>query len=335
MKRIGRIVFTLAFPLVMYLLMEGLCLWLKDRHLIVSWLDIKTLIRTSGISALIAFSLSFNLSCGRFDLSLGAQRLAGTIVGGIVAQMLGLSGIWILLFALAFGLAFGFITGMAFITLRVPPMVLGVGLGLVWECVPYVASQGKGLNLFGVAGVEVLSQTGFVVALMVVAGVFVTILMNTTRFGYQMRAIQGSQLISRNNGINIFRHAVICYTLAGGLVCVAGTVDVAFSTQMSATLGLASNAPVVTNMFAMVLGGYIGTRSNQAVGIIVAALTIRLFSFGLTSLELSEANANFANMILFILFLVFMANKSVVAQRRADALRIQQAQEKRRSLGLA
>lgn len=157
------------------------------------------------------------------------------------------------------------------------------GLGLVGECVPYVASQGKGLNLFGVSGVEILSQTSFVVVLMVVAG----------------------------------------------------TVDVAFSTQMSATLGLASNAPVVTNMFAMILGGYIGSRSNQAVGIIVAALTIKLFSFGLTSLELSEANANFANMILFILFLVFMANKSVVAQRKADAQRIQQAREKRRSLGLA
>ena len=119
---------------------------------------------------------------------------------------------------------------LAFITLRVPPMVLGVGLGLVWECVPYVVSQGKGLNLFGVSGVEILSQTSFVVVLMVVAG----------------------------------------------------TVDVAFSTQMSATLGLASNAPVVTNMFAMILGGYIGSRSNQAVGIIVAALTIKLFSFGLT-----------------------------------------------------
>lgn len=122
------------------------------------------------------------------------------------------------------------------------------GLGLVWECVPYVSSQGKGLNLFGVSGVEILSQMSFVVVLMVVAG----------------------------------------------------TVDVAFSTQMSATLGLASNAPVVTNMFAMILGGYIGSRSNQAVGIIVAALTIKLFSFGLTSLELSEANANFANMILFL-----------------------------------
>ena len=34
MKRIKQILFTLAFPLVMYLLMEAACQILKGRHLI-------------------------------------------------------------------------------------------------------------------------------------------------------------------------------------------------------------------------------------------------------------------------------------------------------------
>lgn len=329
MKRIKQILFTLAFPLAMYLVMEAACQIFKGRHLIGSILDVKTLIRNSGIAALTAFALSFNLSSGRFDLSLGAQRLAGTIVGGILAVSMGLSGIWLLLFAMGFGALFGFITGIVFITLRVPPMVLGIGIGLIWECVPYVVSQGKGLNLFGTPGTEILTETAFTIILIAIAALFVATLLNATRFGYEMRAIQGSQLIARNSGINIFRHAVLCYALAGMLVCVAGTVDASFSTQMSATLGLASIGSVTIHMFPMILGGYIGSRSNDAVGIIIAALTVRLFSSGLTTLEFSEPNANLANAVLFIVFLVFLANKDIFRKKKAEAARIAQALRKK------
>ena len=124
------ILFTVAFPVAVWVLMEVLCLIFKQKHVISTGLDIKTIIRNAGIAAVTAFALSFNLKEGRFDLSLGAQRMAGTILGGLIAQAIGLSGLWLLLFAVAFGFLFGFLTGMAFIGLRVPPMVLGVGMAL-------------------------------------------------------------------------------------------------------------------------------------------------------------------------------------------------------------
>ena len=319
----------------MFAIMECICLLLKGQHLINSALDIKTLIRNTGISAIIAFALSFNLSCGRFDLSLGAQRLAGTIVGGILAMKLGLSGIWFLLFALGFGVLFGLITGLIFIWTRVPPMVLGIGIGLIWECVPYVASQGKGLNIFGVAGTEVLTETNFIITMVIVVAIFVMVLLGTTKFGYEMRAIQGSQRIAQSSGINIFKHAVGCYTLAGGLVCVAGMTEAAYTTQMTASLGLTSNGTVVSNMFPMILGGYIGRWSNQAIGIVTASLTLKIFAFGLSHLEMSEANTNVANMILFVAFLVFLANESILKTKKAEKARIAQAHEKKNALCMA
>ena len=103
-EKIKNILFTLAFPVGMYLIMELITMTLVHRHVLNSMLDVKTLIRNSGISAMIAFALSFNLTSGRFDLSLGAQRLAGTIIGGVIAIKLNLSGIWLLLFAVFFGL---------------------------------------------------------------------------------------------------------------------------------------------------------------------------------------------------------------------------------------
>lgn len=328
-SRIGDVLFTLAFPIGAWIVMNILCLVLKDKQVISTMLDVKTVIRNAGIAALTAFALSFNLNEGRFDLSLGAQRLAGTVLGGLLAIHFGLSGLWLLLFSVMFGFIFGLATGLIFVVLRVPPMVLGVGIALVWEVVPYVVSDGKGLNLFGVSGMEVLTKTWFQIVLVVAMAVVVFVLMNFTRLGYETKAVQGSQVIARNSGINIFRHAVECYTLAGMLVCIAGVLEVAFSTQMASSLGNVSNGVVTANMFAMVLGGYIGERSDSSVGIISAAMTIQIFKYGLSQMELSEANNSVVNMAVFIIFLVYQANRHKPALRRAQKARVELAQKKK------
>lgn len=333
-KTLKRILKTLAWPLSFYIISELLCFFVKGRHLMTSMLDVQTLIRETGIAAMIAFALSLNLKSGRFDLSLGAQRLAGTIIGGIIAMNIGLSGLWLVLFAAFFGLIFGFITGIVFITLRVPPMVLGIGMGLILECMPYIVSGGKGLNLFGYAGIDVINNTFCTIAMMVLVGAFVYILMNKTRFGYQNKAVSGSQTISLNSGINIFRNALMCYTFAGGLVCLSAIIDTAYTTQLSSTMGLGSTAVVSSNMFPMLLGGYIGAWSNDAIGIIIASLAIKIFSYCLTMLEFSEPACQVANMVLFIAFLIFLSNKDFFRIRRAEKARIREAEAKKKEMGI-
>lgn len=206
---------TLAVPLSMWLLMEILCLAVMGRHVIGSTLDFTNYVRTVGISACIALALSFNLGSGRFDLSLGGQRMVATIVGGNVALAMGWGSAGVILCALAFGLLFGTLVGFVFVTFRVPPMVLGIGMALIYECVAFASSNANGLQLFG-KGCESLSNMYVTIAVVAMATLFVGVMFQYTRFGYQMRAIQGSQRIAKNSGINIFLHAMLCYTMAGG-----------------------------------------------------------------------------------------------------------------------
>ncbi len=334
-SKLKDILFTVAFPVLTWLVMELLCLLFKNKHVIATALDIKTVIRNTGITAVTAYAMSFNLKEGRFDLSLGAQRMAGTILGGLLAMALGLSGLWLLVFAVAFGFLFGVLTGLAFISLRVPPMVLGVGMALIWEVIPYLVSGGKGLNLFGVSGMGILTESWFQILVVVIMAVLVYILMNYTRLGYETKAVQGSQLIARNSGINIFRHAVECYTLAGALVCIAGVLDVSFSTQMSAGLGNTSNGVVTANMFAMILGSYIGEKSDSSVGILTAALTLTIFKYGLSLMEFSDPVNSVVNMLIFIGFLVFQANRHKAALNRARKARIELAKQRKAELAAA
>ena len=306
----------------------------KQTHLIGTVIDLQNIIRRTAISCLIAYGLSFNLTCGRMDLSLGAQRLIGVILGGNIGLSLGLTGIGLLLFAFVFGLLFGLITGVLFVVTRVPAMVLGIGMGLVYESLAFVTSEGKGFNIFGVAGNEILIDMWFTIAVIAVCGGAVMFLLGYTRYGFHLRAIQGSQKIAKASGINVFKNAILSYAFAGGAVSISGMLDSAMTNGMKVSTGFMSNGTVLANMFPMFLGMYLSRWSNQAIGIFVAALTLNIFSLGLSKLQLNDAQTNVITMLLFLALLVFLANENIFKIRRAEKARIALANEKKESLAV-
>lgn len=323
LKQIG---ITLALPVAVFLIMEALAFFTQGEHVIKTMLDVRNLVRSAGISAAIAFAFSMNLTSGRMDLSLGAQRVAGTIVGGVVAGALGLGGIWILVFAILFGLLFGAITGILYVTLRIPPMVLGIGMACIYECVGFAATNGIGLRLVGTPGVELLSDMNFTIAVVLILLAVMVVLMTYTKFSYKFRAVQGSQFIARNAGINVFTNVAICYTVAGVVIAISGVLDAAFAGSMTAMMGLTSNGTVMSHMFPMMIGcTFLSKYINQSVGIVSAAVAVRIFAMGLTCFNVSEAVSSSINMFLFIAFLVWQANSWRLARARDDKKRIAEA----------
>ncbi len=334
-SKLKSILITAAFPVVMFLLMDILCMTVQGRHVFVSILDIQNYVRATCIAACTALALSLNLSNGRFDLSLGAQRLAASILGGNLAIRLGLGGIGVLVFALIFGLVFGGVVGLIFIWFRTPAMVLGIGMALIYECLAFVGSNSTGLQLYAAPNVKNLSNMYLCITVLLLILAMFLVLIKYTKFGYHMRAIGGSQKIAYNSGINIFRHAAGCYTLAGGAIACAGVFEAAYSGSMDAAMGLTSNSVVMTNCFPMYLGKYLGRWSNEAVGILVSAMTIKLFQTGLSIMKFSMTEQRVFTLCLFLVFLVFRANESIFRDRKAKKARIAQAHEMKKTMAQA
>ena len=317
---------AIALPVAVLIIMEILIGLFADGHVISSMLDFKNMVRGAGISAAIAFGLSMNLTSGRMDLSLGSQRVVATIVGGIVASKLGLGGAWVLLFAIIFGLIFGGIVGFLYVTLRIPPMVLGIGVACIYECIGFV----------GTKGVEILSNVNFTLAVVAVIVVVMMVTMTYTVFSYKFRAVRGAQQIAKNAGINVFVNVAICYTVAGILVAISGVLDAAFAGSMTASMGLTSNGVVMQHMFPMMIGGtFLSRYVNQSIGIISAAVAVKILGMGLTCFNLSDATSGVVNMAIFIAFLVYQANAYKIKQAKTDKLRIAEAKAYKAANGLA
>ena len=333
-RKFKNAIITIAVPLLMLILMDILCMMNQGRHLFISVLDVQNYVRATCIAACTALALSLNLSNGRFDLSLGAQRLAASILGGNLAIRLGLGGIGVLLFALVFGLVLGSVVGLIFVWFRTPAMVLGIGMALIYECLAFVGSDSQGLQLYAAPNVRNLSNMYLCITVMLIILALFLAIVKYTRFGYHMRAIGGSQKIAYNSGINIFGHAVGCYTLAGGAIACAGVFEAAYSGSMDAALGLTSNSVVMTNCFPMYLGKYLGRWSNEAIGILVSTMTIKLFQTGLSIMKYSMTEQRVFTLCFFLVFLVFRANENIFKELRAKKARIAQAHEMKRAMGV-
>ena len=330
------ILLLIGIPLAVAAVMELICRLFFNTDLmnLKKGLDISNFFRDAGIGACAAFALSFNVPSGRMDLSLGAQQMTATIIGGCIAVDLGLGTAGILVFAVLSGLVVGSLVGLIFVTLRIPAMVLGIGMGLIYECVTFTVYP-EGLSLAGLKNVELLKgHTEFEILVVIVAAVLVIVMLQFTKFGYHKRAIQSSQRIARNSGVNVFKNAFICYLVAGALMALSGVFTVGFKSSMAVDLGTTSNGTIFIYMFPMLLGAFISRWSNQTLGIISGVLANQFFTIGLMSMHLSIAATGLANMLLFLAFLIFRDNFSVLHDRRQKAKRIQEAKAKRVAMAI-
>lgn len=323
------VVKTLAIPFISWLVMELLARSFAGMSVINSSADIKTLFRNLISSLAFALAISSNLNCGRMDLSLGSQMYVGVIFGGNLALALNLGGVGVLLMSSIIGGICGLVVGFVFINLRILPMVLGLGMTLVFECICFAVNKQQGVILFGKPGMELLSNISFIVVMTFVIILVTYYLYQLSRYGFHYRAIQGSQKLAADSGINIFSNCVISYVIAGVLVALAGVFITVYSGGLAPVLGMSSNSYVFSNMFPMVLGAWIGSMChNRELGVGLAAVSVNIVILGLSKLGVSNSVQNVVVYSLFLLLVVYNANKHKIAYYKARRARAAMAQKR-------
>ncbi len=319
---------AVAVPLIVWAIMEVIDRSAVGMGVINNMADVKTLFRNLISSLAFALAISTNLNCGRMDLSMGAQMYVGVIFGGNIALSLGLGGIGVLLISMVIGGLCGLLIGTLFVNLRILPMVLGLGMTLVFECICFAINNQQGVIFFGRPGVEILSNITFIIIITAAIVLIAHYLFQFSRFGFRYRAIQGSQKLASDAGINIFTNCVLSYVIAGILVACAGVFTTAYSGALTPVLGMSSNGQVFSNMFPMVIGAWIGGLcNNREVGVLAGAVSVNLLILGLAKLGVSSSVQNVIVYTLFLIFVVYNTNKHKIAYAKARKARKALAQK--------
>ena len=282
--------------------------------------------------SLVAFAVSINLHSGRFDFGVSSIIiLSSTVV--IMMACNGVDNMLVLLLAgLAVGAVGGLISGILYLLLRLPPMILSLGVALLYEALAYIVANGSESNIIvsrqptiSDAMKKFIGQNNsspiFLIIILLTALCFMIAVFHYTKFGYDYRALQSGQKIAVNTGANEALNAVICYVIAGALAGLAGFL---FGSQIQYTrVSGFLNFGTVSRMFdafcPLFFAGFVGRFCNKQIAIVVsvAGYEFLQLAFG----NMSAVDTTFTstiygiiNSVILVLFLIYLNNENKVIE---------------------
>ena len=250
--------------------------------------NIQSIALFAAAPLLLGLGQTFVIISGGIDLSVGfVMGLAAVIMARVMQQAAGLPpglslGIGIAA-AFLISLIPGLINGWLIAHLRVPAFIGTLGM--------YGVARGTGFLTAGGTTVPVnnpwLFEMGNGKLLGVPIPVVITIaavlilhyVLSQTRFGQYTYAIGGNRMAAIRSGINVRRHTMMIYLIAGACAGLAGMI---YTSRFSAGAAQAGEPMLLDSIAAVVIGGAsLFGGSGTIIGTVIGALIIAVIQYGL------------------------------------------------------
>jgi len=286
-----RILLTIALPLVVYVILG--CL---RPDVYFQWKTLLMLLTQAIPYTIIGWAMIFGMSVGLFDFSVGSIIILASFVGIHMSQLYGLAGF--ILGTLFAALIMGSFTGLVFAGLRIPSIITGFAALLIFESIA-TTYQNSFENII-TDEIAIFGRSPGIYIVAAVTFVLVYVLYNNTKFGYQIKAIGGNEVVAKNMGIKSIRLKLLTYIVSGFFLWIASMVKVGHSGVVSAAVNMSSMFQVFTPMMGVMIGMNI-TSCNPIIGVLLGELTITIVSSGLVSLGIESRLQNvFVGLFLLI-----------------------------------
>ena len=243
--------------------------------------DLTVILRNTIYSSFIALAVSYNLTSGRFDFSVGSTLILSTILAGMVTLKFGLGPVSMLLLALVFGAILGAINGALYTLLRLPPMVVSLGVAMIFEAVGFIISDGSGVKLIGKDHLLIWAHSPYIYFLLLISVTILYFILNHTKFGYDTNSLRTGQEIAVSVGINEKRNTILCYMIAGSCLAAAGVINMSVLGTVTPELSLGSISYIQNAFMPMFIGGLLAKYFDRNTGVVIGALTQSIIFAGI------------------------------------------------------
>ena len=310
----------MIIPVLTFLILEIICL-AHGENVITNMKGFDNFVVYTAIVMITTIALSINLNSGRFDFSLGAMAALSSIIGAKVSYAIlgggAGSAFLMLVLTVAVGAVLGLLSGLIYVSLRIPPIITSLGVTLIYEGIMYTLTGGK----YVMQEVQNSSMSGFVgtwiyAAIIIVVVLGLTILVfDHTQFGYDYLALRYGQKVAVNTGIREIPNAIGCYSICGALMGIVGFLNAARNTTINGgQLNFGSISIMFTAFLPMFIGSYISRYSNEKFGFLLAAISMSLLNstFAVLSNQVTASMQSIINAVLLLLFLIYLNNEKLL-----------------------
>lgn len=187
------------------------------------------ILKQVSLVSIIAVGQTFIMVSGGIDLSVGfSLGLSGIIMAKLFS--LGVNPYVAILAGVLTGMMIGFLNGLIITKLKLPPFIVTLGMANIAMGFVYVITKGFSISVddqlvraLGNGYLGPIPIMSIVMLSIVAIGIYI---LNNTTFGSRVRAIGGNEVAASLSGINIKKHKIYVYSLAGLFCGIAGIIMV-------------------------------------------------------------------------------------------------------------
>ena len=271
---------------------------IRDRF--SNWNCIYTIFIQTIIPTITAYAIAYGNICGVFDFTIGSRLVISGVIGGLLAAQYGFAGM--ILGAIISAIVVGVITGVLNWWLKIPSLVLTMGLAMVFEIVGSKLAGHYGFvqidNKYAIFG-----SSPNIVIIFLLSAVLFYFIFNHTVFSFHMRAVGSNEVVAKNSGIKT--DLVKCKSFVYGSVFIG--IAAILTLSQSGSVGAQTSLGSVTIMFkpliSVLLALVLQRICDLTVGIFIAQFTLNIIFIGLIAVGLPDT---FQNVVLGFFLLVVM-----------------------------
>ena len=275
----------------MMLLFEVLGWIFVGQSFIANPLRLKIMILQEAVIGIIAVGVTQVIIMGGIDLSSGSLVGMTAMVAASLAQnegythaiypgLTGLNPVFPVAAGLICGLAAGMINGGLIALTKIPPFIATLGMMVSARGVADWYTDGQPIGNLEDSYAAIGAGWWPVIIFLAIAAIF-HVALRYTRYGKFTYAIGANPLAARVSGINVERHIIFVYMIAGALSAVAGIVQTAraISGQAGVGVGFELDAIAAAVIGGTSLSGGVGRMTGTVIGTVILGILTSGFTF--------------------------------------------------------
>ncbi len=281
--------------------------------------QILNVLRISSFLGIVAAGQTLVIIAGSegIDLSVGATMSLAAVMTAHITLAQDSLLMQALIVVLAVGLLLGAINGLGIAYLRIPPLVMTLGMSGVIQGLTLVYTQGqpKGraaplLNKI-VVKPWILGIPGILIIWLIIA-LAVGLLLHRTSFGRRLYAVGSNRNTAALSGVNTERILVSAYALSGMFAALAGYLFVGYTTTVFLDIG---GDYVLRSVAAVVVGGTsLAGGTGSYAGSVAGSIVLTVLAAILTTLRMGAAGRQVVHGIVLILLLAAYGRQRALRQ---------------------
>ncbi len=252
---------------------------------------LQIIILQMAVIGIIACGVNLVIITGGIDLSSGSVVAAAAVVSASLAQvsdfpravfphLTDLPLIWPVLAGVSIGMMIGLLNGSLIAFTSIPPFIATLGTMVAARGFAKWFTGGMPVSMLTDQFAWIGSGANPVVIFLVTAAIFHVVL-RYTRFGKFTYAIGANRQAAVVSGINVNRHLIFVYTIAGLLSGIAGSVTAARAISGQSGMGVMYELDAIA---AVVIGGTslaggVGRITGTVIGVLILGVMTSGFTF--------------------------------------------------------